>query len=657
MIADLGYEALILALVASTFSIILFIAGARRDSPRALQSARNAMYAAVAMIGLASLALLYALVSHDFSLKYVASYSSLSSPLPYTIAGFWAGNGGSLLFWALALGVSGLIMVFQLRRRNQGLIPWAAITVLVTEVLFLVLMVFVQNPFQRLAVAPADGTGLNPLLENPGMIFHPTTLLAGYAVVTIPFAIIIATLFARDTSDNWLGSVRQWTLVVWTLLGIGNVLGMQWAYVELGWGGFWAWDPVENAGLMPWLTLTAFLHSIMIQRRTGSLRTWNIALIGASYFLAIFGTFLTRSNILKSVHTFGDSGMEPYFLFFMVSGLILFAALVVSRISDLQGEARPEALLSRETGFTLNNVALVGATVVVLLGTMSPLFSRAFTGDTITVGPQFFNTIVGPLLVLIVLLMGICPLLSWYRTAPGKLWKNLIGPLYAALATGIVLVVLGTTGVTVLRPYAVVTFCICAFVVTSIAIEWVRGTAARHKSRGENYGKAFFSLLAAGRARYGGYIVHLGVVLTAIGIIGSSAFGVSREFTLSPGGSADVEDYTFTYSGLTQSVAADRTVVKASLSVARGGRFIGDMGPATTFKRDFPNPVTEIALRSGPAQDLYVILEGYDQTQAAALKVLINPLVFWIWIGGGLLLAGAVLSFWPTRKSLPGRKG
>ncbi|MDO8472783.1 MAG: cytochrome c biogenesis protein CcsA, partial [Dehalococcoidia bacterium] len=387
MIADLGFATLVLALVACAYSIIVYAVGIKNRSERALMSARNALYGVVILVSLASVALLWGLLARDFSMEYVASYSSRATSTLYTIAGFWAGNGGSLLFWALVLGICGLVLVLRHRKRNPDVIPYAAITILATEALFLVLMIFVQNPFKKLGFTAMDGQGLNPLLQNPGMLFHPPLLLAGYAAVTIPFALVVAALFTKDMNESWLGSMRKWTLICWLLLGVGNILGMQWAYVELGWGGYWAWDAVENAGFMPWLLLTALLHSLMIQRRRGSFKGWNMGLAGGSFFLAIFGTFLTRSNILSSVHTFGDSGMEPYFLFFMTLGAVLFIALMIYRGPYLLTKGPAETFLSRETGFALNNLALVAATLGVLLGTMSPFFSRIITGNTITVGP------------------------------------------------------------------------------------------------------------------------------------------------------------------------------------------------------------------------------------------------------------------------------
>jgi cytochrome c-type biogenesis protein CcmF len=509
-------------------------------------------------------------------------------------------------------------------------------------------MVFISNPFQKLGFMPADGQGLNPLLENAGMIFHPTSLLAGYAGLTVPFAFAVAALITRRVGDQWVREVRKWTLLFWVLLGVGNILGMQWAYVELGWGGYWAWDPVENAGLMPWLTATAFLHSIMIQRRRGMLKVWNMALVGVTFFLAIFGTFLTRSGILSSVHTFGESGLGPFFLFFIGIGVALFTVLLVSRVEDLRSENELDSLLSRESTFLLNNLILLAASLAILLGTLFPLLSELVRGVRVTVGPPFFNAVVGPIFVLLVLLMGICPLIGWYRASRGNLLHNFLRPLYIALGTAVVLVLLGVFDVMPLKSYAVAAFSICAFVMATIVIEWWRGTRARHRTRRENYAKAFLSLIWNSKARYGGYFVHVGVILVAIGIVGSSAYGVSREFTLAPGESATIEEYTLTYQGLDQYPTATQTVVAANLSVSNSGKPVGNMVPKKLFKPNF-DAVTEIALRSNPAQDLYVVLLGWDENGVAAFKVLVNPLVFWIWVGGVLLLGGTVVALWPER--------
>ncbi|MEW6033938.1 MAG: heme lyase CcmF/NrfE family subunit [Chloroflexota bacterium] len=649
MIADLGYIAIFLALATSVYSATAFVLGATRQQPALVQSARNGTYAVFGLVSIASFALLYALLARDFQLSYVASYTSRATSVVYTIAGFWAGNAGSLLLWSWLLALCGAIVLWQNRRKNQELIPYASLTILVTQALFLALMVFTANPFQKLPAIPADGQGLNPLLENPGMLFHPTTLLAGYAGFTIPFAFAVAALITRRLDHQWLATTRNWTLVFWLLLGIGNVLGMQWAYVELGWGGYWAWDPVENAGLMPWLTATAFLHSLMVQRRGGMLKVWNMSLIGATFFLAIFGTFITRSNILSSVHTFGESGQGPFFLFFITAGIILFTALVVSRLSDLRSEHQMESLLSREASFLLNNLVLVAATVVILLGTMLPLFSRILAGKEVTVGATFFNSVAGPILVVLVLLMGLCPLIGWYRTSPGKLLNNLLTPLYAALATAIVLLTLALVRVIPLKPYAVATFSICAFALTTVFLEWGRGTRARHRIHGENYFRAFISLIGKSRARYGGYFVHIGIVLIAMGIGASSAYSISEEFTLAPGGSMKVGQYTLRYEGLDQYPTPKQMVVSAGLSVTNGQRAAGHMEAKRYFKSNF-NPVSEIGLRSGVSEDLYIILMGWDESGSAAFKVLVNPLVLWIWVGGGLMLGGTFIALWPTQR-------
>lgn len=654
MIADLGSAALILALVACAYSVIFFGIGIGKQSERALMSARNGLFGVVILVCLASAALLWGLFSHDFSLEYVASYSSLATPVLYVLSGFWAGNAGSLLFWALVLAICGLVIVLQQRKRNPGVVPYVSIAVLATEGLFLLLMVFVQSPFQKLPVAAVDGTGLNPLLENIGMIYHPPTLLAGYAVVTIPFALAVGALFTRKMDDFWLGSMRKWTLISWLLLGVGNILGMQWAYVELSFNGYWAWDAVENAGLMPWLVLTALLHSLMIQRRLGIFKGWNMALAGASFFLAIFGTFLTRSNILSSVHTFGETGMEPYFLFFLTLGIILYTGIMITRSSDLFTKGPAETLLSRETGFAANNLVLVAATVVILLGTMSPLISRLFTGNTVTVGPSFFNSVAGPILILVVLLMGICPLLAWFKTSPGKLWRNLSIPLYVAVVVVLVLVLLAAFKVMAARPLAVFSFAVFALVAAVIFQEWIRGTRARHKSRGENYLQAFGNLIFNSRARYGGYIVHIGVILLAMGILASSFYSVTKEITLNPGEAVTIQEYTLTYKGLTSEPRVDRDVVTAEMNVVDGVRPAGNISPYIVIKEPFGS-ARKVAIRTALDHDLYVVLERY-QGNAAAFTVSVHPLVLWIWIGGILLLLGTVLALWPARKKEEGTR-
>ncbi|MBI2979904.1 MAG: heme lyase CcmF/NrfE family subunit [Chloroflexi bacterium] len=645
--ADIGYIALFLALVTSVYSAIAFIFGTRRNHPGLSESAKNSLLATFGLVSIATIILVYALVTHNFQIEYVASYTSRDLPLSYLLSALWAGNDGSLLFWAWLLSLCATIVILQKRDVGKELVPYAASITMITQAFFLLLLVSVSNPFQTLSFTPADGRGLNPLLENPGMILHPPLLLAGYVGFTIPFAFAIASLLTRRFGDEWIIAIRRWTLLPWLLLGLGNLVGAWWAYVELGWGGYWAWDPVESAGLMPWLTATAFLHSIMMQRRRGMLKVWNMVLMILTFALSIFGTFLTRSGVLSSVHTFSDSILGPFFLTFI--GITLFGSLILlyQRSEELQGESEMESLVSRESTFLLNNLLLVGAAFAIFVGTIFPLISEAVRHVKITVGAPFFNQVNVPIFLAIVLLAGICTLIGWRQASVKNLVRNFLWPLVVAIVLAIVLFITG------IREWsAVITFPVCAFVLSTIFYEWFRGTRARHRMRDENYLKAFWNLIGANRPRYGGYIVHISIVLIAIGIAGSSLYEVSTEATIKPGESMTIKNYTLTYESKDSFDTESKRVDTASLLVYNGGKLLGRLIPAKYFHRSYEQAVTEVAIRTTLREDLYVILVGWDENDNTAFKVLVNPMVDWIWIGGLVFTIGGLIAFWPERRGL-----
>ncbi|MDO8491201.1 MAG: heme lyase CcmF/NrfE family subunit [Dehalococcoidia bacterium] len=647
--ADIGYIALVLAFIASLYTIAAFLFGAGRRSDL-LESARNGLIATCALASVSVAALLYAVVTHDFQIAYVASYTNRDLSPAYLISAFWAGNAGSLLFWAWMLIVLAVVVVLHKWNKNRELIPYASAIIMGVEAFFLFLLLFTANPFEKLPFTPADGRGLNPLLENPGMLIHPPTLLFGYLGFTIPFAFAIAALITNRLGDEWIVSVRRWTIIAWLSLLVGNVLGAWWAYVELGWGGYWAWDPVENAGLMPWLVATAFLHSVMMQRRRGMLKIWNMALIILAFSLSIFGTFLTRSGVLSSVHTFADTGMGPFFLGLLAVVLVGSFGLLWYRREELRSEAEMESLVSRESTFLLNNLLLVGATFAIFLGTVFPVISEAVRGDKISVGAPFFNQVNGPIFLAVIVLTGICSLIGWRRASKTNLLRNFLWPavLSIVVSAGLFLI-----GVRQWLPLAAVFFCV--FVVLTIFYELARGTRARSRMKAENYGKAFFGLIWANKPRYGGYIVHIGVVLIAIGVIGSSFFQVQSEAILKPGESMSLGKYTLTYEGMDNYVTESKSITSTTLSVTNSGEPIGKMVPLKYVTPTSEQPTTEVAIRSTPVEDLYVILVGWDADGSASFKVLVNPAVAGIWVGGIVLFFGGLIAFWPDRRErLPG---
>ncbi len=642
---DIGYISLLLALVAAVYSIVTYTLGFRRKDPTLLQSARNGLLTVCGLVSVSVIVLLAAIVTHNFRLEYVASYTSTDMSLSYLLSSLWAGNDGSLLFWVWLLSIFAVVVILQKRDMGKDLVPYAAVVIAVTQVFFLIVLLSVANPFAELSYAPAEGRGLNPLLENPGMLFHPPALLAGYAGFTVPFAFAIAAMLTRRLNDDWIIAVRRWTLLTWLVLGIGNLIGAWWAYVELGWGGYWAWDPVESAGLMPWLVATAFLHSIMMQRRRGILKIWNMVLVILAFTLSLFGTFLTRSGVLSSVHTFGDQALGPFFLIFIGLTLLFSFGLLYYRSDDLQSEAEMESLVSRESTFLFNNLLLVGAAFAIFIGTIFPLVSEAVRGVKVTVGPPFFNQVNAPIFLAVILLAGICTLIGWRRASVRNLMRNFLWPLLAAVVVTIILLIAGVT-----MAYALIALGISAFVLFTILYEWARGTHVRHRVRSENYLKAFWSLIVNNRPRYGGYIVHIAIIIIAVGVTGSSLYGTEKEVVVSPGESMTINDYTLTYQTIDNYETASKTTVTATLTVENSGKVIGELTPEKYFHRSYDQAVTEVAVRSTLAEDLYVILIGWEEDGTTSFKLLVNPLVSWIWFGGIIFTLGGVIAFWPERK-------
>ena len=643
--ADIGSVLLALALVASAYSVVAFVVGERRKHRALVESARNSLLVTCGLVTLSVAMLLAALLTHDFGIDYVASYSSRSMSLPYLVSALWAGNDGSLLFWAWLLSVFSAVVVLRMWRSNRHLVAYASAVTMVTLAFFIVLLVFVSSPFEKLAVAPADGVGLNPLLENPGMVVHPPLLLAGYVGLTMPFALAIAALATGRLDERWLAAVRGWAVLSWLFLGVGNVIGAWWAYVELGWGGYWAWDPVENAGLMPMLVITAFLHSSVAQRRRAIFRVWNVALVTIAFNLAIFGTFLTRSGVLSSVHTFASTGLGSFFVVFLVLSLVGSVGLICYRRNALRGEATVESLVSREGTFLLTNVLFVGATALILLGTMFPMLSEVFGGTRIELDASYFNRVAGPLFLAILLLVGICSFTRWRQTSARRFFTSFVWPLAAALVVAVGLVVAGVG-----QWYALAGFVLCSFVLVAIGLRWLREVRARRSVWGEGYVAAFAGLVGLNPGRYGGYIVHAGLVILAVGVIGSSFYDVEKEAVVEQGESMAIGKYVLTYDGIVQYETADRSVVRAAVSVRNGDKLVGRLTPEKHYHRSYQQPVTEVAIRSTLVEDLYLVLIGWDEDGTAAFKVLVNPVVSWIWVGGTILLVGGVIALWPRRR-------
>ena len=647
--SDLGHLAILGALLLAGYAVVAALLGRIWRAPELLISARRAVLAVCALLTLASLTLLWAFLSHDFSLRYVAERSSRDMPPQLVAAAFYSGQQGSLLYWAWALSIFSAIVVIQNRRRNLELMPFVIAVLMGIEGFFGLLLAFIASPFERSLVTPADGVGLNPLLYDTGMLYHPPMLLAGYMSWSVPFAFAIAALASGRLDSEWIRATRRYALVAWLILGVGNLLGAWWAYHVLGWGGYWGWDPVENAAIMPWIMGTAYLHSIMIQERRGMLKVWNLVLLLTTFCLSIFGTFVVRSGVISSVHSFATSTVGPYYLALLVLATLGSLALVVWRLPLLRADNRLESMLSRETSFLLNNLLFLGITFAIFWGTIFPLVSEAVQGANMTVGPPYFQQTVGPLLLLLVLLMGIGPLLPWRRASLPRLVESFAAPAAVGLVLAVVDLLIGAR-----EPWAIVGLFVCGFTATSVLSEFARGTLARHRATGEPIPVALLGLVRRNRRRYGGYVVHAGVVLIGLAIVASSVYQQERLVNLKPGESVDIGRYRLTYQRVGERAEPGIRVVEATLAVEENGQPAELMKPAKNFHRGFERqPNSHIPIRSTALDDLYVVLAGWENDGSASFTIFLNPLVVWIWVGGIVMLLGTAVSMWPESASQP----
>ncbi|MCC6848065.1 MAG: heme lyase CcmF/NrfE family subunit [Deltaproteobacteria bacterium] len=641
---DLGLLSLRLALIGGLYAVLAAIYGAVARRPAYARSARQAAYAVHALVAVAALVLWRALVTRDFSLEYVASYASSTLSLPYRIAALWGGQAGSLLFWALILTTMSTVVHLQNRERNAALMPYVTATLMAIAAFFLGLLVFMTSPFERLPVPAAEGADLNPLLQNYWMLIHPPALYLGYVGCSVPFAFAIAALATGRLGDVWIRTTRRWTLFAWFFLTLGNMLGARWAYEELGWGGYWAWDPVENAAFMPWLSCTAFLHSVMIQEKKNMLKMWNMVLVLLTFCLTIFGTFLTRSGVVSSVHSFTQSGLGPFFVAFLLSVIAVVAGLVVWRRPLLRGENEIDSFLSREAAFLFNNLLLVGIAFATFWGTVFPVISEAVRGIKITVGPPFFNKVNAPLGLALLFMTGVGPVIAWRRASARNLRRSFAVPLGVGFATGAAIFASGWRNY-----YAVVCFSLAVFVLATIFMEFYRGTRARQALMGEPAPRALANLVGKNRRRYGGYVIHVGVVMVFVGVAASSAFRLEEQETIRKGDVVQVGAFTLTYQDIHFTEDAHYSSMLAEIAVAKNGAPVGTLFPEKRFYKKQQQPTTEVALRSTLAEDLYLVLGSYDDaTGLMTMIVFVNPLVNWLWIGGLVMVLGTVIVMSPT---------
>ena len=709
-----GRVLLVLALVTALYGMAASVYGARLGAVRTgiggwsgrawVHSGRRAVYALAGILAVCFLLLELAFLRSDFTSELVASHSSTTTPSFYRATAIWSSQEGSLLLWVLLLSVWSSAILFLTRRRAREIAPYATAVLLGLGAFFCGLLIFLETPFARASPVPAEGLGLNPLLRHPAMMFHPPMLYSGYTLFTIPFAFAVGALIARRLDADWLRTTRPFALAAWLCLGVGIVLGARWSYSELGWGGYWGWDAVENASLMPWLIGTAFLHSAIVQEKRGMLRMWNVSLVLAAGILAILGTFLVRSGILESIHAFGASTLGIPFLVLIGCLTVGSTLLVISRAPMLRSERRFDSLLSREAIFLLNNLALVGLCFVVLWGTFFPLISEAFTGTKSSVGPPWFSRYVTPLALVLVLLSGLGPALAWRRTTAANLRRTLLVPVAAAAA---VLAILLAAGDVADRPAALVMFVLAAFVLSVVVQEFWRGIRARQAMSDDSVPRAFVSLVRRNRRRYGGYVVHAGVTVLLVGVAASSSFQDVTEVRLAPGQTARVGDYDIQYARATGDLevtskgALEKIDLGADLRVRRDGEtsvlhtersYFPAGGPqAGAVSRYFEGEATsEVGLRSSIGHDLWTVVAPdtaaleptirrgdavFEQARSlpeaeravalgetlrrlvarypkdrpeARFRVLVSPLVGWVWVGALIVFAGGLITLWPS---------
>jgi cytochrome c-type biogenesis protein CcmF len=635
--ADLGRAALVVSLGLMLYALVAGGYAAVTNRRRLATSARNALYCAFGSTLVAAIVLAVALGRRDFSFSYVAAHTNRTLPTQYALSAFWGGQEGSLLLWLLVLTGFGALAVALNRRLLRDLVAWVVPVIGGIGTFFAFVLVAVASPFDTQA-APLDGAGLTPSLQNPYMVAHPPMLYLGYVGLSIPFAFAAGALLSGRTDERWIIATRRWTLAAWTFLGFGQLLGAHWAYVEVGWGGYYAWDPVENAALMPWLAATAFLHSVMIQERKGMLKVWNMVLVALAFELSVFGTFLTRSGVVNSIHSFAKSPIGGWFLAFVVVSSLFSLALITARLPLLKARTKLESALSREATFLYNNLLLVALCLTVLWGVLFPILTELVKGESRTIGRPYYDFFLRTFGLPLLLLMGIGPLIAWRRTSFRALGRVLAWPAAVAVVAGVALVALGAGSSTP----GLVAYTFSAFVLGTIAVELVKGTRATG---------SLFTLVARNRRRYGGYVVHAAVVLLAIGIAGSSAYGSSTERRLVPGESMKVNGYTLTLRGVRVTPTPNATETRAVLDVR--GRYNGTIESGDNQYRNPPEPSREIGLKTDwlRGEDLYVIADDVNpKTQVVYVKVLVKPLVNLIWVAGIVFLLGSAVALWPDAR-------
>jgi len=660
---DTGELFLILALACAGYAVLASVLGARKKQESLIRSGENALYMVTVLVTLAVLLLWQQIFAHNFHNNYVANYSNRAMPNFYIFASLWGGQAGSLLFWAWLLTLFASLTLYLNRHKNREVMPYVTAVLAVGAAFFLILNSALAPPFSKLweladgriiaaltqppgalPFFPADGRGLNPLLQHPAMAIHPPILYMGFVGFSVPFAFALAALITGRLGNEWLVTIRRWSVVPWFFLGIGMLLGGKWAYMELGWGGYWAWDPVENASLMPWLAATAFIHSIMIQEKKNMLRVWNMVLILLTYTLCIFGTFITRSGVVSSVHAFAKSQIGPWFVGYLALLIAVPAFLIIRRLPQLKSDNHFDSVLSRESTFLINNLIFLGALFAVFWGTVFPIVTEWIRGVKVTVAQPFFNSVTIPIGLFLMLLTGIGPLVAWRKTSTKLMKKIFLKPTLVALTGLGILLAFGMRHV-----YALISLTLCVFVTATIVAEFHRGARARMSSQSEPYFTALYRLLMKNKRRYGGYIVHFGMVLLFVGFTGK-AFDAEKEATLKPGESMEIRDYRLEYVDFKTLQDPNKVVWQATMDVYVDGEKVKTIYPNKHFYLVQEQPTTEVVLRSTLKEDLYVVLAQPNEDNSAVFKVYINPLISFVWLSGLIITFGTFICLLPEQR-------
>ncbi len=678
MLADFGYGVLVVTFLVSLFAILAAILGQAKKSQKWVESSRLAMLLTFPLTTLISLTLIYLLVTNDYNIAFVYEVTSRAMPTYLKVTALWGGQAGSLLFWSWLLSAFMTAVTLRKWDRDREFLPWVVLVASVTLAFFLALNVFYENPFTRfwqtfsgvqpatfrpagaMPFTPADGNGLNPLLRHPGMIIHPPMLYLGFVSFVIPFAFAIAALVTGRTDDRWIRITRRWTLWAWLFLSLGLVLGGRWAYDVLGWGGYWGWDPVEIAAFMPWLAGTAFLHSVMMQEKRGLLKHWNMILIILTYALVIFGTFLTRSGVLSSVHSFAQSAIGPAFFIFIGVTFVVSIALLLWRWPSLKSESQMTSMLSREALFLLNNLLFMGILVICFWGVIFPLISELVTGAKVTVGPPFYERATGPLFAALVFLMGVAPLSAWGHSTLKTLGKAIFKPLLAAFLVMVAVVIyffVNPRLVNEYLPYALIGLFVTISTGFVTLYEFWRASQARARAQNENVFLALWRLAGRNRRRYGGYTIHLGVVLMAMGIIGIEMFQTETQGTIAKDETMSLAGYTMTFKELQDFDLNDasgqpmQNVARAVVEVYKDGKMLGELYPRRDYFYDAQQPMTIPGVRSTLQDDFYVLLVDWQPISSvgATFKIYHNPLVNWLWFGSFIFILGTFIAAWPDQ--------